>query len=79
MGVNKENPDIVEYVEKVYGCPLLDYQKEFIRKTYDSLINNKQLCCIPPRGSSRLNLELLRAIVVIIGGKERGLVNCHQE
>lgn len=74
MGLNKETPDIVEYVEKIYAYPLLDYQKEFIRKTYDSLINNKQSCCIPPRGSSRFSLELLRAIVVIIVGKERGLM-----
>lgn len=51
MGLNKETPDIVEYVEKIYAYPLLDYQKEFIRKTYDSLINNKQLCCILPRGA----------------------------
>lgn len=74
MGLNKETPDIVEYVEKIYAYPLLDYRKEFIRKTYDSLINNKQLCCIPPRGSSRISLELLRAIVVIIVGKERVLI-----
>lgn len=74
MGLNKETPDIVEYVEKIYAYPLLDYQKEFIRKAYDSLINNKQLCCILPRGSSRFSLELLRAIVVIIVGKERGLI-----
>lgn len=74
MGLNKETPDIVEYVEKIYAYPLLDYQKEFIRKAYDSLINNKQLCCILPRVSSRFSLELLRAIVVIIVGKERGLI-----
>lgn len=74
MGLNKETPDIVEYVEKIYAYPLLDYQKEFIRKAYDSLINNKQLCCILPKGSSRFSLELLRAIVVIIVEKERGLI-----
>ena len=68
MGLNKETPDIVEYVEKIYAYPLLDYQKEFIRKTYDSVNNNKQLCCILPRGSSRNSLELLRAIVVLIVG-----------
>lgn len=73
-GESKKKPDIVEYVEKVWAWNLLDYQKEFIRKTYDYLINNKQLCCIPPRDSSKFNLELLRAIVVIILGKERGLI-----
>lgn len=54
MGLNKETPDIVEYVEKIYAYPLLDYQKEFIRKAYDSLINNKQLCCILPRGQFKI-------------------------
>lgn len=24
--------DVIEFVEKVCGCPLLDYQKEFLRK-----------------------------------------------
>lgn len=57
MGLNKETPDIVEYVEKIYAYPLLDYQKEFIRKTYDSLINNKQLCCILPRAVQYLVLN----------------------
>lgn len=31
MGLNKETPDIVEYVEKIYAYPLLDYQKEFFK------------------------------------------------
>lgn len=57
MGLNKETPDIVEYVEKIYAYPLLDYQKEFIRKAYDSLINNKQLCCILPRTVQDLGLN----------------------
>ena len=44
MGLNKETPDIVEYVEKIYAYPLLDYQKEFIRKAYDSLSNHAVFC-----------------------------------
>lgn len=27
--------DIIEFVEKVCGCPLLDYQKEFLRRMHN--------------------------------------------
>ena len=74
MGVNKENPDIVECVEKFYKYPLSDYQKDFIYKVYDSEIKDKRLCYVPPRGNQRLNLELLQAIVLVVLGKEKGLI-----
>lgn len=44
--------DIVEYVEKVCEFTLSDYQKDFVRKCYDTRENNKQLLYIPPRGNS---------------------------
>lgn len=67
--------DIVEFVEKVCDFPLLDYQKEFVRKVYYAAKNEKRLCYIPPRGSNKFSFDLLQAIVLIIVGKERGLLN----
>lgn len=38
--------DIIEFVEKVCGCPLLDYQKEFLRKMQNvSKDDYQMLCC----------------------------------
>lgn len=72
MGVN--DMDIVEFVEKVCEFPLTDVQKEFVRKTYYAAKNDKRMCCILPRGGKTFYFELLQAIVLIIVGKERGLV-----
>lgn len=74
MGVNKENPDIVEVIEKVYRFPLTDFQKEFVRKTYDAAKNDKRFYYIPPRSNQKFNFELLQAIVLIVLGEEKGLV-----
>lgn len=66
--------DSVEFVEKVCKCSLTDFQKEFVRKTYDTAKNNKRLYYVLPRHSQKFSFELLQAIVIIIVGKERGLV-----
>ena len=66
--------DIVDHVEKVLGSPLLECQKDFVRKVYDASKNGKRLYYIPPRGTSSFHLELLQSIVLIIIGKEKGLV-----
>lgn len=69
--------DIVEFVEKVCAFPLMEYQKEFVRKAYDAVKNNKRLVYIPPlppRGGSRYSLELLQALVIIVVAEERGLI-----
>ena len=67
--------DIVEFVERVCNFPLLDHQKEFVRKVYDAAKNEKHLYYIPPRGSNRFSFELLQAIVLITIAQERGLLN----
>lgn len=39
--------DIIEFVEKVCGCPLLDYQKEFLRKMQNvSRDGDYQMLCL---------------------------------
>lgn len=62
--------DIVEFVEKVCKLPLLDSQKEFVRKIYDATKNDKRLYCIPPSGNQNFNFELLQAIVLVVLIKE---------
>ena len=47
MGVN--DMDIVEFVEKVCGFSLMDFQKEFVRKVYDAAKNDKRLYYVLPR------------------------------
>ena len=66
--------DIVDHVEKVWGFPLLEYQKDFVRKVYDAGKNDKHLYYIPQRGTPSFRLELLQAIVLVIIGEEEGLV-----
>lgn len=72
MGVN--DMDIVEFVEKVCEFSLTDFQKEFVRKVYDAAKNDKRLYYVLPRYNQKISFELLQAIVIIIVGKERGLV-----
>lgn len=67
--------DIVEFVEKVCEFSLTDFQKEFVRKVYDAAKNDKRLYYVLPRCNRKFSFELLQAIVIIIVGKERGLVN----
>lgn len=72
---HKENDaDIVEFIEKVCNFPLLDYQKEFVRKAYDATKNDKRYYYIPPRGSNSFSFKLLQALVITIVGQERGLL-----
>lgn len=66
--------DIVEFVEKVCEFSLTDFQKEFVRKVYDAAKNDKRLYYVLPRCNQKFSFELLQAIVIIIVGKERGLV-----
>lgn len=66
--------DVAEYIEKVYGITLLDFQKEFVRKAYEAVKNDGQIVCIPPSRDSRFNFELLHAMVTIMVERERGLL-----
>lgn len=66
--------DIIEFAEDMCDFPLADYQKEFLRKSYESVKNDKRLLYIPPRGSSRFSFEFLQALTVILVANERGLV-----
>lgn len=71
----EDDMDIVEHIEKVCNFPLLDCQKDFVRKAYDAAKNEKRLYYIPPRGSNRFSFELLQAIVLITIAQERGLLD----
>lgn len=66
--------DIVEFVEKICEFPLLDFQKEYVRKIYEAIKNNEQIVYIPPRRSSKFSFELLYAIAIIAVGQERGMI-----
>ena len=47
MEGTKRIMDIIEFVEKVCGCPLLDYQKEFLRKMQSVSRNGDyQMLCL---------------------------------
>lgn len=64
--------DIVEFCEKVLDYPLLEYQKEFIRKVYEATKDGKQIVYLPHRGGDRFTLQLLHTLVIIDFAKERG-------
>ena len=64
--------DIVEFCEKILDYPLLEYQKEFIRKVYEATKDGKQLVYLPNRGGDRFTLQLLQTLVIIDLAKERG-------
>ena len=66
--------DIIEFIEKVYTLPLMEYQKEFIRTYYDAIKNNEQLIYVLSRGHSSFQLRTLQALTVIAFAQERGLV-----
>lgn len=47
MEGTKRIMDIIEFVEKVCGCPLLEYQKEFLRKMQNvSRDGDYQMLCL---------------------------------
>lgn len=66
--------DIVEFIEKVCKFPLMEWQKEFVRKTYDAVKNDKGLIYIPPGRPSRFQFRTLEALTIIAVAQERGLV-----
>lgn len=74
--------DIVEIAEKVFECSLTDYQKEFLRKVYETVKDNKELIYTIPRGGQRFYFTTLYALAVIVAAQERGLLkvgNKHKE
>lgn len=44
--------DIVEFIEKVYEHPLMEWQKEFVQKACKAVKNNKSLIFNSPRRPS---------------------------
>lgn len=46
MGKTRSSMDIIEFVEKVCGCPLLDYQKEFLRRMQNVSRGDYQMLCL---------------------------------
>lgn len=67
--------DVVEFAEKVCGCFLSEYDREFLRKSYDTIKNNKQTIYIPARGSSKFKCSTLQNIAIIKVAQERGLLS----
>lgn len=65
---------LLSLLKKVCEFSLTDFQKEFVRKVYDAAKNDKRLYYVLPRCNQKISFELLQAIVIIIVGKERGLV-----
>lgn len=49
--------EIVEFIENVCECQLMEYQKKFVRSVEKRYKEHSRLCYIPPRSSDRL-LEL---------------------
>lgn len=71
--------NIVEYTEKVCNWHLKDFQKDFLNKAYEYVKNNQRFIYIPPRGSSRFCLDMLRSLAVIIVAYERDLLKDKEE
>lgn len=47
MEKTRSSMDIIEFIEKVCGCPLLDYQKEFLRRMQNvSKDGDYQMLCL---------------------------------
>ena len=67
--------DIVEFIEKACGWQLLECQKEYVTKLYESFKNfNKPIVYIPPRHCDSFNYEILLSLVYLLVARERGLI-----
>lgn len=66
--------NIVEKVQAVVDFELLDYEKKFVEKCYESITKNNLLFYIQPRGCGKFKLSLLQAVVVMVVSDERGLL-----
>lgn len=71
----EDDVDIVEHIEKICNFPLLDCQKDFVRKIYDAAKNDNKVYYIPPRCNNRFSFELLQAIVLITIAQKRELLD----
>ena len=56
--------DVVHFIEGALGVELLDYQKDFVKKTYKEMKDNKQLHPVLACGEQKFSLTMLRALVV---------------
>lgn len=66
--------DIVEFIENVYECHLLNSQKDYIRKIYDSIKKNNRIFIYrPSRGCAKVaGTKLLFAIIFYIDWERKG-------
>lgn len=71
--------DIVEFIEKVYKFPLMEWQKEFVRKAYEVVKNDEEMIYVPPRGSSSFQLRTLESLAILEVAQERGLVKLNSD
>lgn len=64
--------DIVEFAEKTFDVSLFDYQKEFLRRTYEEAMNNNKIFIGNyPRVRSHLDLDILRTLVLSLVMEDR--------
>lgn len=67
------NTDLVELIENICGCKLMEYQKQFVcavyRKHKEHPYTVEEL-----RPSNKLTDELLMALTIVIVAKEEGLI-----
>lgn len=68
--------DIVKIIEPFCNFTLTYWQKEYAQKLFDAEMEGNHLVyCIPPRGTSRLTMEAIHALIMLIVVQERGLIN----
>ena len=61
-----EDPDIVEFAEEFFGCKLLEGQKEFLIKCYETYEEKGELHYIPARGCGNNTVLLhLQAVAAL--------------
>lgn len=74
-----EQMDIIDFIEQVCSIKLFNFQKEFIRKAYDTAKSHKQIYYIPPRSSNKFFYEYLQSLVILKVAYELGLVKQEEE
>lgn len=68
--------DIAKIIEPFCNFSLTDGQKEYAQKLFDAEMEGNHLVYyIPPRGTSRCTTEAIHALVILIVGEEKGLIN----
>ena len=69
-----EYTDIVDFVEKVLGINSIESNKDIVKAIYDSYKNHTHCVFTKPRGTSKLFVNVLEAIVAIRVAEENGII-----